>query len=83
MKSTGIIRRIDDMGRFVLPMELRKTYGITDNTPLEIFTEGDTILLRKYQPAGCCDLCGEIDDNIIVFHGKRICAGCRRALARL
>lgn len=83
MKSTGIIRRIDDMGRFVLPMELRKAYGITVNSPLEIFTEGDTILLRKYQPAGCCDLCGEMDGDIVQFHGKRVCAACRRALANL
>ncbi len=83
MKSTGITRRIDEMGRFVLPKELRTAYGITQDTPLEIFTEGDTILLRKYQPAGCCSLCGEVNGEMVTFHGQRICAACRRELGRL
>ncbi len=60
MKSTGIVRGIDGLGRIVLPKELRSAYGITPDTPLEIFTEGDSILLRKYQPAGACALCGEV-----------------------
>ncbi len=83
MKSTGITRRIDEMGRFVLPMELRKAYGITSETPLEIFTEGDTILLRRYQPAGSCSLCGEISADAVTFHGKTVCGSCRRALGRM
>ena len=77
MKSTGIIRR------FVLPKELRDSFGITTDTPLEIFTDGDTILLRKYRADGCCDLCGEVTGDSILFRGKRICAACRKELAKL
>ena len=51
MISTGIIRSIDSLGRVVLPKELRRTFEITTDTPLEIMTEGDAILLRKYPPA--------------------------------
>ncbi|MGN0651936.1 MAG: AbrB/MazE/SpoVT family DNA-binding domain-containing protein [Gemmiger sp.] len=83
MKSTGIIRNIDRLGRFVLPKELRDSFAITEDTPLEIFTEGDTILLRKYRPAGCCDLCGEITQDTLVYRGKRICGACRRALSEM
>ncbi|MEE0802050.1 MAG: AbrB/MazE/SpoVT family DNA-binding domain-containing protein [Gemmiger sp.] len=83
MKSTGIIRNIDSLGRFVLPKELRLAFGITVDTPLEIFTEDDTILLRKYRPAGCCDLCGEVTADTVVYRGKHICAACRRELASL
>ena len=77
MKSTGIIRSVDSLGRFVLPKELRDSFGITTDTPLEIFTDGDTILLRKYRADGCCDLCGEVTGDSILFRGKRICAACR------
>lgn len=83
MKSTGIIRSIDKLGRVVLPKELRGTFGITTDTPLEIFTEGDTILLRKYLPAGCCEFCGEVAPDAVLFHGKYICPVCRKALAEL
>lgn len=51
MKSTGIIRNTDNLGRIVLPKELRKSFGIGTDTPLEIFTEGNAIILRKYRPA--------------------------------
>ncbi len=83
MKSTGIIRNIDRLGRFVLPKELRDSFAITEDTPLEIFTEGDTILLRKYHPAGCCDLCGEVTGDTVLYRGKHICGACRKALAKL
>jgi transcriptional pleiotropic regulator of transition state genes len=82
MKSTGIIRRIDHLGRLVLPKELRDSFGIESDTPLEIFTEGDTILLKKYQPAGACAFCGELKDTI-EFHGLYVCPACRRSLAKL
>ena len=55
MKSTGIVRSVDSLGRFVLPKELRDSFGITTDTPIEIFTDGNTILLRKYRADGCCD----------------------------
>ena len=51
--------------------------------PLEIFTDGNTILLRKYRADGCCDLCGEVTGDSILFRGKRICAACRKELAKL
>lgn len=50
MKATGIVRLIDDLGRIVIPKELRKTYGITEGAPMEIFTSGDSIVLKRYQP---------------------------------
>ena len=65
MTSTGIVRRIDSMGRFVLPIELRRTLGIEDNDSLEVFVEDNTIVLRKYLPA--CVFCGNARD--IVLHG--------------
>ena len=64
MKSTGIIRSVDSLGRFVLPKELRDSFGITTDTPIEIFTDGNTILLRKYRADGCCDLCGEVTGDV-------------------
>ena len=76
MKSTGIVRSVDSLGRFVLPKELRDSFGITTDTPIEIFTDGNTILLRKYRADGCCDLCGEVTGDSILFRGKRICAAC-------
>jgi transcriptional pleiotropic regulator of transition state genes len=50
VKATGIVRYIDNLGRIVIPKELRNTYGITEGTPMEIFTSGDSIILKKYQP---------------------------------
>mgnify|MGYP000062746407 CR=1 FL=1 len=70
MKSTGIIRSVDSLGRFVLPKELRDSFGITTDTPIEIFTDGNTILLRKYRADGCCDLCGEVTGDSILFRGR-------------
>lgn len=50
MKSTGIVRKVDDLGRIVIPMELRRTLGIEERDPLEIFVDGSQIILKKYQP---------------------------------
>ena len=77
MKSTGIVRSVDSLGRFVLPKELRDSFGISTDT------DGNTILLRKYRADGCCDLCGEVTGDSILFRGKRICAACRKELAKL
>ena len=73
MKSTGIIRKVDELGRIVLPIELRKTLDIKEKDSIEIFIDGDRIVLQKYQPA--CTFCGSAD-NIIYFSGKRVCAEC-------
>lgn len=59
MKSTGIVRKLDDLGRVVLPMEVRKVLSIKPRTPMEIFVDGDNIIIRKYNPG--CALCGSMD----------------------
>ena len=73
MKSTGIVRRMDDLGRVVLPMEIRSTFNINPKDALEIFVENDCIILRKYEPA--CVFCGETRENV-VFGEKRVCKSC-------
>ena len=77
MISTGIIRSIDSLGRVVLPKELRRTFEITTDTPLE----GDAILLRKYRPADACVLCGQVSPGSVQLYGKTVCPACQRALA--
>ena len=68
MKATGIVRKIDDLGRVVLPIELRRTLNIDIKDPVEIFIEGDLIILKKYEPA--CVFCGEAA-NVENFRGKK------------
>ena len=67
MKSTGIVRKVDELGRIVLPIELRRTMGIDVKDALEIYVEGDTIMLRKYEPS--CVFCGNAKD-IVNFKGN-------------
>lgn len=73
MKATGVVRKVDELGRIVVPIELRRTLDIDIKDPLEIFTEGDTIILKKYQP--CCVICGEVKSTIS-FKEKLICKNC-------
>ena len=77
MKSTGIVRKVDELGRIVLPIELRRTLGIEENERIEIFVDGESIILRKYQPA--CIFCDNAKD-IINYKGKNICPDCIRAM---
>lgn len=77
LKSTGVVRKVDELGRVVIPMELRRTMGITRRTPLEIFTEGDTIILRKYAPG--CVFCGEMEAH--EYRGQLVCTACAKGLA--
>lgn len=77
MKSTGIVRKVDELGRIVLPKELRETFKIDHKDPLEIYVDGDCIILRKYEPA--CIFCGSAD-NVIVYKDKTICAHCIDAM---
>lgn len=77
MKNTGIIRKLDQLGRIVLPMELRKTLDIVEKDPLEIYTDGEQIILKKYEPA--CIFCGEAKD-VINYKGKNICKNCKKEL---
>ncbi len=83
MKSTGIVRGIDGLGRIVLPKELRTNLKINSNSKLEIFVDGDTILLKKYRPAGACDFCGEIDPEAKKFGDLYICRACRKKIGAL
>ena len=74
MKSTGIVRKLDDLGRIVIPKELRKTMSMDKHQPLEIFTDNNgTIVLRKYEPG--CMFCGSMGDTIS-FKGELICKEC-------
>lgn len=73
MKSTGIVRRVDQLGRIVIPMELRRTIGIEENDGLEIFTDNDRIILRKYEAS--CIFCGSAD-GIADYSGKKVCKDC-------
>ena len=68
MKSTGIVRRVDELGRIVLPIELRRTLNIAEKDSLEIYVDGASIMLKKYQPA--CIFCDSAKD-ITVFKGKK------------
>ena len=77
MKSTGIVRKVDELGRIVLPIELRRTLGIEEKDRIEIVVDGESLILRKYQPA--CIFCDNAKD-IINYKGKNICPDCIRAM---
>lgn len=80
MKSTGIVRKVDELGRVVIPIELRRTLGIGIKDALEIFVEGDTIIFSKYEPA--CIFCGEAK-GIRNLKGKNICPNCIEEMGKL
>ncbi|SNS45429.1 transcriptional pleiotropic regulator of transition state genes [Anaerovirgula multivorans] len=73
MKSTGIVRKVDELGRIVLPIELRRTLNIAEKDALEIYVDGESILLKKYEPA--CIFCGNAK-NVTVHKTKNICSEC-------
>jgi AbrB family transcriptional regulator, transcriptional pleiotropic regulator of transition state genes len=77
MKSTGIVRKVDELGRVVLPMELRRTMSIAEKDPLEIYVDGGTIILKKYEPT--CVFCGDTKD-VVSYKGKNICSNCMEEL---
>ena len=77
MKATGMVRKVDELGRIVLPSEIRQAMDINVKDPLEIFTEGDRIILKKYHPS--CIFCSG-DGETQPFNGKQICADCLRAI---
>ena len=79
MKSTGIVRRVDELGRIVIPMELRRTLDIAIKDALEIYVEGEQIILKKYEPT--CIFCGE-GKNIENYKGKNICKKCMEEIGR-
>ncbi len=75
MKSTGIVRKVDELGRVVIPIELRRTLAIAEKDALEIYVDSDRIVLRKYEPACSCVFCGNADE-VTVFKNKNICKEC-------
>ncbi len=83
MKSTGIVRGVDGLGRIVLPKELRTSMKLDNDAKLEIFVEGDEIILKKYRPTGSCDLCVEVDYNGIQYAGYCICTSCRKKIGNM
>lgn len=79
MRSIGIVRNVDQLGRVVLPIELRRTFGIDISDPLEIFVDGEHIILKKYQPA--CMFCDNSSD-LIEYKGKKICKSCKEEIEK-
>lgn len=79
MKSTGIVRKIDELGRIVLPIELRRTLGISEKDSLEIYVDQDAVILKKYKSS--CTFCSS-NENLIGYKGKSICQECMNDLKK-
>ena len=80
MKSTGIVRKVDELGRIVLPIELRRTLDTSERDALEIYVDGSSIILRKYQPS--CIFCGNAK-SVVNYKNKNICPSCLKQLKAL
>lgn len=80
MKSTGIIRKVDELGRVVIPIELRNKFEISEKDPIEIYVDGSSIILKKYEPN--CVFCGN-SKTLITYKDKLVCAKCAKKLANL
>ena len=80
MKATGMVRKVDGLGRVVLPAEIRDVLEIRSKDPLEIFTDENRIILQKYSPS--CIFCSNVD-NLVYFNNKRICPECLNRLKEL
>lgn len=80
MKSTGIVRKVDELGRIVIPREIRSKFEIAEKDPLEIYVDGSSIILKKYEPN--CIFCGN-SKNLISYKDKLVCPKCAKKLATL
>lgn len=80
MKATGIVRKVDELGRIVIQRELRRTLGINEKDPVEIYTDGKGIILRKYAPG--CAFCGSVD-GVRHIHDVPMCAICANNMQML
>jgi transcriptional pleiotropic regulator of transition state genes len=80
MHDTGIVRRVDDLGRIVLPMELRKTLGIKVKDPMAIFVEGERIILMK--DVSVCCICSGPDEHMDEVKGRPVCTNCMKHIRR-
>lgn len=81
MKATGIVRQLDGLGRIVIPMELRRTLGIDEKDPLEIFVDGQCIVLQKYSPG--CVFCEDSSEEMTHLFGKLVCGKCAAKIRQL
>ncbi|MCR4400904.1 MAG: AbrB/MazE/SpoVT family DNA-binding domain-containing protein [Syntrophomonadaceae bacterium] len=79
MKSTGVVRKVDELGRIVIPIELRRTMGIEEKDALEIYVDNEKIILKKYEPA--CIFCGNAEE-VQNYRGKNICRACLAEMAK-
>lgn len=77
MKATGIIRRVDELGRVVIPIEIRNQFNIVEKGPIEIYVDDSSIILKKYEPN--CVFCGNTND-LIEYKGKLVCEKCSKEL---
>lgn len=77
MKATGIVRKLDNLGRIVIPIELRRTFDIDIKDSLEIFVDANTIVLKKYEPT--CTFCGE-SSELFTFENKNVCSKCAKKM---
>lgn len=79
MKSTGIVRKVDELGRLTIPKEIRKMLNIKDNVDsFEMFTEGNTLILRKYSPS--CVFCNSFEADMVSYKGMNVCKACIKSL---
>ncbi|PMB06570.1 AbrB family transcriptional regulator [Fischerella thermalis CCMEE 5273] len=78
MKATGIVRKVDELGRIVLPVELRRTMDIDVRDPLEIYVDGTNVILKKYSPS--CLFCGQVE-QVVTYRNKNVCENCLKELA--
>ena len=80
MKSTGIVRRMDELGRIVLPVELRRTLDIAERDELEIYLDDDKVVLKKYEPS--CVFCAALR-GLVTFRGRNVCMECVQTMKEL
>lgn len=78
MKSTGIVRRMDELGRVVIPIEIRNQFNIVEKDPIEIFVDGSSIVLKKFEPN--CIFCGGTK-NLMEYKNKLICENCSKKIS--
>lgn len=80
MNNTGMIRRVDELGRLVIPIEIRNRFDIKEKDPMEIYVDEDSIIIKKYETN--CLFCGETE-NLIEFHKKLVCKKCINQLLKI
>ena len=80
MKSTGIVRKMDELGRVVIPIEIRNQFNIAEKDPVEIYVDGSSIVIKKYEPN--CIFCGNTED-LINYNDKLICEDCSKKISKL